>query len=575
MGSQHGDSSTKVLIADDDRVESGVLAFHLRKLGFVVMHAATLEEALDACAWASPTVVIAQAHGRDTNGFTLMRALGAVDQRRYLLADGPLPVDDELDALRLGVLETFAKPLDPSSIGARLKQDTAPAPVVELGDLPDGAISGSLKNKALTDLVRLCHRHRLHARIHVEFSDDWGVLLLRHGQIIDCEAPNATGRDGVYRLLREADGAYVVYPLDEGNEDLEREDVVGADIGTLVQEAFRAEVEAARPSLGASKKTGDTKQSSATTRSPLSIRQPGSSPFGETREFGGTPIRAEVIAATLDDDDGPARVRRSKRTRVPAKKPSSKKAPSKKTARPPSRAGIARPASSETLRDAQPVEVDLDEDTDQRQRRSRPPARVARAVEALPEPGLDDASTDHGTSTDHEDTATGRVASSSSGVPAWLPTVLAAIAFGLLCFVVYGLATKPSVENTVTVTDPVAEVDPTVLAFGQAILAEDEGGLDRAEAGYRGVLKTHPEHLGALSRLSSLLIRADRLDEARPLINTLKSLKPEDGLVHAAAGILAADAGDGDAAAAAFKLAKTHANDNELRSRLKRLTADQ
>ena len=43
--------STRVLILDEDRVEGGMLAFHLRREGLVVMLMTSAEEAADAIAW--------------------------------------------------------------------------------------------------------------------------------------------------------------------------------------------------------------------------------------------------------------------------------------------------------------------------------------------------------------------------------------------------------------------------------------------------------------------------------------------------------------------------------------------
>ena len=54
-GAGAGDGrSVRVLILDEDRVEGGMLAFHLRRDGLVVMLMTSVEEASDAIAWSAP-----------------------------------------------------------------------------------------------------------------------------------------------------------------------------------------------------------------------------------------------------------------------------------------------------------------------------------------------------------------------------------------------------------------------------------------------------------------------------------------------------------------------------------------
>jgi|GEM_PF-1829449 len=228
----------RVLVVEEDRVEGGMLAFHLRREGLVVMLAGSGDEAIDALAWAPPDAIMVEAHGRELDGFEVIRALGDTPVRVFLLSDGLLDLEDELEALRLGVTDVFSKPVDPALVARRVLERPISATRGSIPDLPDNGISGDLAVHPVAHLLSLCHRHRMNARLHVELDGDWGVLLIRHGDVIDAESPGATGRDAAFAAIRRAEGTFVLFPLDLDAEELTRDDVVRADVATLFTEAL-------------------------------------------------------------------------------------------------------------------------------------------------------------------------------------------------------------------------------------------------------------------------------------------------------------------------------------------------
>ena len=78
---------TRVLILDDDRVEGGMLAFHLRREGLVVMLMTSAEEAADAIAWAQPDVVLVEVAARGFDGREFLSQLVHLPVDVYAVAD--------------------------------------------------------------------------------------------------------------------------------------------------------------------------------------------------------------------------------------------------------------------------------------------------------------------------------------------------------------------------------------------------------------------------------------------------------------------------------------------------------
>lgn len=230
--------SVRVLILDEDRVEGGMLAFHLRREGLVVMLMTSVEEATDAIAWSAPDVVLVEVTGRGFDGHEFLTQLAPLPIDVFAVADRPLDLEDDLEALRLGVIDVFMKPLDPATLTRRLITRPVRERRGSMPDLPEGGISGDLAIHSATWLLQMAHRHRMNARLHVEIDGDWGVLLVRHGEIIDAEAPSATGREAAYQAIRAERGAFVLFPLGPEAEELSRDDVVRADLATLVGDAL-------------------------------------------------------------------------------------------------------------------------------------------------------------------------------------------------------------------------------------------------------------------------------------------------------------------------------------------------
>ena len=350
---------TRVLVVEEDRVEGGMLAFHLRREGLVVMLAASGDEAIDALAWAPPDALMVEAHGRELDGFEVIRALGDAAVRVFLLADGPLDLEDDLEALRLGVSDVFTKPVDPAVVARRVIERRTPATRGSIADLPDAGLSGDLEVHPVTHLLSLCHRHRMNARLHVELDGDWGVLLIRHGDVIDAESPGATGREAAFAAIRRAHGTFVLFPLSLDAEELSRDDVVRADVATLFTEALGRPLTRQVKSLRSTEHVIEIKlPARESPRGPLSrpaVRRPDTI-SNETLEYQATPHESDQPRPSPDTE---TRARIQRQVGIPADRPADRPAADRAQTKTAPEVAAAPPPVAE-LRVAAPPEAEVE-----------------------------------------------------------------------------------------------------------------------------------------------------------------------------------------------------------------------
>jgi hypothetical protein len=242
---------TRVLLLDEDRVEGGMLAFHLRRDGCIVMLMGSPEEAIDAIDWAAPDVVVLDVSRGLGAVETLLTRLDEEGIDVLAMSERPLSGAAELLLLRLGVLDTLLKPVDPGALARRIEARPTERQRPETSEVPGEAIAGAINRHPPLQVLQLMHRHRLSARLHLEVEDDWGVVLVRHGEVIDAESPSAAGREAVVQMLRLERGAFMVFPLEPDADELGRDDVIRADLPALAAEALgRAGPRTRRPASG-------------------------------------------------------------------------------------------------------------------------------------------------------------------------------------------------------------------------------------------------------------------------------------------------------------------------------------
>lgn len=588
--------STRVLILDEDRVEGGMLAFHLRREGLVVMLMTSAEEAADAIAWAQPDVLLVEVTGRGFDARELLAQLVHLPIDVFAVADRPLPAEIELDALRLGVIDVLSKPLDPVTLARRLVDRPERKLRGSVAGLPEGGISGDLGVHSAVHLLQMAHRHRLNARLHVEIEGDWAVLLVRQGEVIDAEAPSATGREAVYQVIRGGSGAFVLFPLPSDAEELSRDDVIRADLAALVADALGRKEPRAVNVLKAQEPDALVLPHIGSPRGPLAKRVGAE----DTLEYSPQPGGARAVEAARVRRPGerererhtdPNRVRaltggKANRHATMPLTPAVPSAVELAAHRAQEARGKAPDIQSrETLRGEtrRPSMVDpertvdddydgFDEPTDQRPRgpaqaetQPRAPSGGERGG-ASPIGGLR-RNTDrglqrlagHGGATLHDHAEAGgrrslgeveaidtrarpEGARSRWGV---LTLVLAGLAALLVLLIVWRLATRESA--------PVVDVaQDRELAFGQALIDLDEGRRDAARTALAALSSEPAATSETLAALARLHYEDGRFAEAQGLLERLAERHPRDPIVLAWLGLVQSERGDLQRATVSF-----------------------
>jgi len=227
----------RVLIVEEDRVEAGIIAFHLRRAGYKPLLVSSSDEATDAVAWGTPNAVVAELGGTGIDGLTFAGSLAGSSLVFVLVADRPLAPGEELEVLRLGLHHVVQKPIDPDALVDRLRRST-PRELGPPAGTPEGEIRGSLMDRSVVELVRLAARHRIDCSLNVASEGPPGWLVVRDGQIIDAAIGDEIGKDAAVNLLLREHGQFALTPLGANSPDLQRGDSVQTDLAELVAEAM-------------------------------------------------------------------------------------------------------------------------------------------------------------------------------------------------------------------------------------------------------------------------------------------------------------------------------------------------
>lgn len=582
--------STRVLILDEDRVEGGMLAFHLRREGLVVMLMTSAEEAADAIAWAEPDVLLVEVSAQGFDGREFLSSLSHLPVDVFAVTDRQLPAEVELDALRLGVIDVMMKPIDPVTLARRLKERPSRTRRGSIAGLPDGGISGELATHSVVHLLQMAHRHRLNARLHAEIGGDWAVLLVRHGEVIDAEAPSATGREAVFQMIRASLGAIVLFPLPAEAEELSRDDVIRADLATLVAEAVGRREPRAVNTVKARTEPAFVLPHVGSPRAPLAGVGVGKRRDEETLEYAAQsppPARGVGDSARVKR---PGEREREQAAGAVAATPPPVAAPARpsvvsEAARPVTNPGIAalseppplpappmaRPSTGRSPIESPTVDEGFEETTDQQElRRARPITgtglrRVTSGSGAIvqssavsvsmrgagrrptdPELGAVGLESDGAVTratvevaeprVDAFETPPRRASRSRVRAPRWtLPTwIMAGVAVVLAIFIMARLATR----------EPAGPPDPGAdpnLRLGKALVALDEGRRDEARAALSTLASDEAAASEALAALAKMHHQDGRLLEAQALLERLALRSPRDPEVLAWLGLIQAE----------------------------------
>ncbi len=239
-------ASLRVLLWLQDGVEADLLALQLRQAGLVVVSARSAEHVRNALSWAPADAVIVEvrpAMAPETLAFLTAQRTPAT--ALYAVApQGGLDRATELKLFALGCRDLWSAPLSAVAIAQQLLGGPPGATPAGDGGSAGKALrgfAGNFRYQPLTYVFQMCRRHRLNARLHArlgsETDDDWAVLLLRDGEVVDAETPGLRGKDAAVEWLAQAGQGFILNPLPPDSPELQRPDVVQEDIARLLMRA--------------------------------------------------------------------------------------------------------------------------------------------------------------------------------------------------------------------------------------------------------------------------------------------------------------------------------------------------
>ena len=111
----------KALVVDDDRVLADLIAFTLRREGFVVSLAYNGEMALQLWRETRPDIILLDLNLPQVDGFTVCRQIRAEEETPIIMLTVRSEEDDIVRGLELGADDYIAKPFSPRQLVARVQ----------------------------------------------------------------------------------------------------------------------------------------------------------------------------------------------------------------------------------------------------------------------------------------------------------------------------------------------------------------------------------------------------------------------------------------------------------------------
>ena len=233
----------RVLIWLQDPVEADLLAIQLRQAGLVVVAARSGEHVRNALAWAPADAFIVEIPAlRAADTLTFIKAQRSKNTALYAVAPtGGLDRATELKLLSIGCRQLWSTPLSAVAIAQQIWSAPAGATPLAKDSAELRGVSGDFRYQPLTYVIHAIRRHRISARLHARLAagegDDWGVVLVHNGEVIDAETPGLRGKAAAIDWLGRAEHQFVLHPLPDTAPDLQRPDVIQEDIARLLMRA--------------------------------------------------------------------------------------------------------------------------------------------------------------------------------------------------------------------------------------------------------------------------------------------------------------------------------------------------
>ncbi|HEY5938191.1 MAG TPA: DUF4388 domain-containing protein [Kofleriaceae bacterium] len=233
-------SKQSLLLVDHDIRSMRVLEVSLRKAGFTVTTAISVQDALDKLELDAPDLIISETTFPDGDGFELRRRVRSTsewDEIPFIFLTAEAAIENKIRGLELGVDDYLTKPIYIKEIVTRINILLQKRQRVRFEERRDGRtrFAGRVTDMPVVDVIQTIEISRKSGVI--QFVGDRGrqaAIYFRDGRVIDAEAGALQGEDAVYRLLTWSEGEFeVVF------RTVRRREVISMGSQALLMEGMR------------------------------------------------------------------------------------------------------------------------------------------------------------------------------------------------------------------------------------------------------------------------------------------------------------------------------------------------
>jgi len=209
-------SKQSLLLVDGDTRSLRVLEVSLRKAGFMVTAATSVQDALGKLELHAPDLIISETTFPDGDGFELRRRVRATTEWSeipFIFLTAEAAIENKIRGLELGVDDYLTKPIYIKEIVTRINILLQKRQRVRFEERRDGRtrFTGRVQDMPVVDVIQTIEISRKSGVI--QFVGERGrqaAIYFRDGRVIDAEAGALQGEDAVFRLLTWNEGEFEV-----------------------------------------------------------------------------------------------------------------------------------------------------------------------------------------------------------------------------------------------------------------------------------------------------------------------------------------------------------------------------
>ncbi len=233
-------SKQSLLLVDGDTRSLRVLEVSLRKAGFTVTPAESVQDALDKLELHVPDLIISETKfPTEPDGFELRRRVRASadwGQIPFVFLTAETAIENKIRGLELGVEDYLTKPIYIKEIVTRINILLAKKQRLAFEERKDGTrFAGRVADMPVVDVIQTIEVSRKSGVIQFTGPHErQAAIYFRDGKVIDAEAGTLQGEDAVYRLLTWSEGDFEVI-----FRTVRRREAINASSQGLLMEGMR------------------------------------------------------------------------------------------------------------------------------------------------------------------------------------------------------------------------------------------------------------------------------------------------------------------------------------------------